>query len=72
MAKTTAYKDLRDLRYQNGDISQKEMAKKIGISCGAYSLIERGKRVGSRSTWLKIQRLFNLKDDEVWKLQNRK
>lgn len=66
------YKDLLDLRYQNGRMSQSEMAEKIGISVGAYSLIERGKRVGSRKTWLKIQTLFNLKDDEVWRLQNHK
>ncbi len=66
------YKDLKDLRYQNGRISQREMAEKIGISEGAYSLIERGKRIGSRKTWLKIQNLFKLKDDEVWKMQNAK
>lgn len=69
MGATTKYKDLRDIRYKNGDLSQQEMAEKIGISKGAYSLIENGKRVGSRRVWLKIQQLFKLKDDEVWKLQ---
>ena len=65
------YKDLRDVRYKNGDLTQEEMASRIGISKGAYSLIENKKRVGSRKTWLKIQKLFNLKDDEVWQLQKR-
>ena len=66
------YKDLKDLRYQNGRISQREMAEKIGITEGAYSLIEGGKRVGSHRTWVKIQSLFKLTDDEVWKLQKSK
>ena len=65
------YKDLRDIRYKNGDLTQEQMAEKIGISKGAYSLIERKERVGSRKTWLKIQQLFKLKDEEVWKLQKR-
>lgn len=66
------YKDLQDLRYQNGRISQREMAEKIGITEGAYSLIERGQRNGSRKTWLKIQALFNLKDEDVWRMQRTK
>ena len=66
------YKDLRDVRYKNGDLSQQEMAGKIGISVGAYSLIENGKRHGSHKTWNKIQELFALTDAEVWKMQNQK
>ena len=63
------YKDLQDLRYQNGRMSQREMARKIGMSECGYSLIERGKRAGSRKVWLKIQTIFNLKDEDIWKLQ---
>ncbi len=66
------YKSLRDVRYKNGDLTQQEMADKIGISKGAYSLIEQGKRVGSIRTWVKIQELFNLTDEEVWRLQKPK
>lgn len=64
------YKDLRDVRYQNGDLTQKEMAKRIGISIAAYSLIEQKKRVGSNKTWKKIQELFKLSDADVWRFQN--
>lgn len=63
------YETLRDVRYVNGNLTQKQMADKIGISVGAYSLIESGKRVGSARTWLRIQALFGLTDAEVWKLQ---
>ena len=68
----TLYNTLRDVRYQNGDLTQKEMADKIGISLGAYSLIENGKRIGSTKTWVKIQSLFNLTDEEAWQLQKPK
>ncbi len=63
------YKSLRDVRYHNGELTQEEMARRIGISKGAYSLIEQGKRVGSIKTWVKIQELFGLSDNEVWVLQ---
>lgn len=63
------YTNLRDVRYLNGNLTQEEMAKKIGISTGAYCLIETGKRVGSAKTWKKIQELFSLTDEQTWKLQ---
>ena len=62
------YKNLRDVRFQNGELSQEEMAKRIGISNAAYCNIERGQRFGSFRTWLKIQKLFDLTDAETWKL----
>lgn len=66
------YKNLRDVRYKNGDLTQKEMAEKIGISEGSYNLIENGKRHGANKTWNKIQTLFGLTDADVWKMQNQK
>ena len=66
------YKSLRDVRYRNGDLTQREMAQKIGIAEGSYSLIENGKRHGSNRTWRRIQELFGLSDAEVWQLQNQK
>lgn len=66
------YKDLRDLRYKNGDLSQKDMAEIIGISTSTYSLIESGKRHGSYKIWRTIQDVFKLSDADVWKMQNQK
>lgn len=66
------YNSLKDVRYMNGHLTQQEIAEKIGISVGAYSLIESGKRVGSTKTWVKIQELFNLTDEQVWQLQKPK
>ena len=63
------YSNLREVRFKNGDLSQREAAAKLGISDGAYSCIEKGKRTGSTKTWRKIQEVFNLTDEEVWHLQ---
>lgn len=63
------YNNLREVRYKNGDLSQKETASKLGISEGAYSQIEKGKRTGSTRTWIQIQKVFNLTDEETWFLQ---
>ncbi len=66
------YKSLRDVRYQNGELTQEEIAKRIGISKPAYCNIERGLRFGSVNTWIKIQKLFDLPDAETWRLIKQK
>lgn len=66
------YESLRDVRYKNGDLSQTEMALKLGISVSSYSNIESGKVYGNVKTWKRIQEVFKLTDDEVWRLMNRK
>ena len=37
------------------NMTQSDVAEKIGISLSLYNLIENGKRVGSIETWKKIQ-----------------
>lgn len=64
-------KELKFLRIEHS-ISQKELAEKIGISTGAYALIERGVKTGSDKTWLKLQEVFNLTDEQTWKLKTQK
>ena len=50
------------------NMTQSDVAEKIGISLSLYNLIENGKRVGSIETWKKIQKLFCLSDKEMWSL----
>lgn len=50
------------------NMTQSDVAEKIGISLSLYNLIENGKRVGSIETWKKIQKLFSLSDKEMWSL----
>lgn len=66
------YKDLRDVRYKNGDLSQTEMAEKIGISAATYGKMEAGKINGSVRTWERIQSLFGLSDGDVWRMRSHK
>ena len=66
------YSNLRDVRYAHGDMTQTEMANKIGISATAYAQIELGKAHGKVSTWANIQNVFGLTDAEVWQLMARK
>lgn len=49
-------------------MTQADVAEEIGISLSAYNSIENGKRVGTFETWKKIQRLFDLGDEEMWSL----
>ena len=65
-------RDLRDLRYQVGDLSQQTMARMIGISLALYSRIERGDVHGSVQVWQRIQEIFALSDAETWRLMSRK
>lgn len=50
------------------NMTQSDVAEKIGISLSLYNLIENGKRVGSIETWKKIQKLFSLSDKEMWSI----
>ena len=61
--------ELKVLRVRN-NLTQPLMAEKLGVSKSTYNLIEQGKRRGSAEFWLTLQKEFNLKDSEVWKLQN--
>ena len=66
------YKDLKDARFANGRLTQKEVADKLEISVNSYVRIENGEHIGSTKTWLKLQNLFNLTDEETWQLQKNK
>jgi DNA-binding XRE family transcriptional regulator len=52
------------------DLTQKQLADKLGVSVSSYNLIENGARRGSQKFWLKLQHEFNLEGGEVWNLQN--
>ena len=54
------------------NLTQKEMADKLGVSLATYNLIENGARRGSQDFWLNLQKEFNLEGGDVWNLQNNK
>lgn len=62
-------KKLRDFRYHNGDLTQAEMAEKIGCTRATYSAIESGTRDGRKTFWKDLQNAFDIPDAEMWALQ---
>ena len=59
--------ELKLLRVKN-QLTQQQLAEKLGVSYATYNLIERGQRKGSTEVWTKIQQLFNISDADMWKL----
>ena len=49
-------------------LNQAEMAEKIGVSRALYGYIENGKRGGSPEFWDKLQKSFNVPDEDMYKM----
>ena len=62
---------LKVLRVKN-NLTQKEAAEKLGVSCPTYSLIEQGKRNGSTKFWRAVKQFYKLEDSELWRLYDDK
>ncbi len=62
--------ELKVLRVKH-DLTQPQMAERLGVSIATYNLVENGKRRGSQEFWLKLQNEFSLDGETVWKIQNR-
>ncbi len=63
--------NLKILRVRK-NLTQAELAEKVGVSNPTYNLIEQGKRKGSIEFWVKLQQVFNLSDAEMWQLYSNK
>lgn len=50
-------------------LTQQEMADKLGVSRLKYISIENGQRNGDYDFWSTFQRVFNVADEKMWKLQ---
>lgn len=59
--------ELKVLRVKH-QLTQQQLAEKLGVSVVTYNLIEQGKRQGSKDFWAKLQKLFKLADGELWQL----
>ena len=59
--------ELKILRIKH-QLTQAELAEKVGVSYATYNLIEQGKRKGSTEFWEKLQQVFNITDAEMWQL----
>lgn len=61
-------KNLKVFRVQN-DLTQAEIAEKIGCTRATYSAIENGVREGRKTFWNDLQKALNVPDTEMWALQ---
>jgi putative transcriptional regulator len=61
---------LRKHRFLNGELTQEEVAKKIGVSRQTIIAIERGKYNPSVLLALKLARLFNTTVEALFTLEN--
>lgn len=48
--------------------SQEAAAERLGIPLASYKLIEQGKQEGKPRTWLKVQKTYNIPDEDMWTL----
>lgn len=51
------------------DLTQAEIAAKIGCTRATYSAIESGSRDGRKTFWRDLQKAFGIPDAEMWSLQ---
>lgn len=59
---------LKQLRIAH-DLTQEEMAAKIGVNLVRYRNIEGGTRAGTIDFWHALQQAFNIPDADMWQLQ---
>ena len=66
MAKTILTNKIRKLRFEHGEMTQKQLAALTGCSRQTINAIEAAKYAPSLELAFKIARVFNLKVDDVF------
>lgn len=51
------------------DLTQEQMAAKLGVPKPSYIAIENGLRNGNHIFWSKFQTVFKIKDKDMWEFQ---
>lgn len=64
MVKRLALKQLRVAH----DLTQEEMAERMGVKRVRYQNVESGYRAGTIDFWQKLQKAFNISDADMWRL----
>ena len=62
---------LRKLRQTHCNLTQKEMAKRLRMSDVGYSYIEKRQNTGTVRSWLRIQKIYGLTDNQLVALLKR-
>ena len=59
------------IRTEKG-LSQTDVAKELGVSLTTYCFLETGRSNGTLTLWAKLQKVFGIKDEDMWKVINPK
>ncbi|MDO9171030.1 MAG: helix-turn-helix transcriptional regulator [bacterium] len=62
--------EVRRLRFQNGEMTQEELASKVGVSRQTIIAIEKGKYNPSVGLALRIARAFGVRVEDVFALED--
>jgi putative transcriptional regulator len=60
---------IRELRFKNGEMTQQELAKKIGVARQTVIAIEQGRFCPSLESALRIASVFDVPVDDIFALQ---
>ena len=69
MAKAEIGNRIRKLRFEHGEMTQQELAQRVGCSRQTILLLERGRYVPSLALAFRIARTFGLTVDEVFQYE---
>lgn len=70
MAKSDIKTHIRKLRFENGQMTQQQLADKAGVTRQTIIAIESGKYSPSLSLAFKIAKVFNLKLEDVFEYED--
>lgn len=66
MTRVAITNDIRRLRFEHGEMTQQQLAEKIGVSRQTVNAIETGKYWPSLEVAFRIAEVFGLRVDEVF------
>lgn len=70
MSKVNISNNIRKLRFNNDEMTQQELADKLGVSRQTINAIEAGKYSPTLELAFKVSEIFNVDLDEVFKYKS--
>lgn len=71
MSKANIKNSIRQLRFENGEMTQLELAEQIGCTRQTIIMLEQGRYVPSLALALRIAQVFGTPVDEIFKLESK-
>ncbi len=69
MSRDNLTNTIRRYRFMNGEMTQEELAKRVGVTRQTIIALEAGKYVPSLYLAFKIARVFNVRIEEIFKFR---